>query len=261
MSGATVIGPRHVRNGRTNEDALGWRSFDGRPAGLRTVAAVSDGHGSDLCSRSEQGANLAVHAAVLAAEEVVRSVPQGTADRAWMVVERTQQMWLSAVDRDLSHRPLAPEQVRRIAEAGSGDERIAYGCTLLVCAVTESEVLLGQIGDGEIAALREDGAGWFPLGPNPQQSPGASDSLCLPGAEERARTAVLDASLPSLMMLMTDGCTNAYNTTEELLTVGADTIRLERETGLRRANLTLETWLGSTAERTEDDATLIAVWM
>ena len=120
---------------------------------------------------------------------------------------------------------------------------------------------LGQVGDGEIAAVRDDGAGWFPLGPNPNQVAGSSDSLCLPGAEERARTAVLDGDPPALMMLMTDGCTNAYNTADELLTVGADTIRLEQETGLRRANLTLESWLGSTAERTEDDATLVAVWM
>ena len=256
-----MIGPRHVRTGRGNEDALGWRSFDGRPGGLRTVAAVSDGHGSDLCPRSERGANLAVQAAVLAAEEVVGSGPEGGEDRALQVVRQTRRLWLSAVDRDLAHRPLPTEQRMRITEGGGGDERIAYGCTLLVCAVTDTEVLLGQVGDGEIAALAPDGSGWFPLGPNPQQQPGASDSLFLPGADERARTAVLDPAVPSLVMLMTDGCSNAYSSTDELLTVGAETVRLERGTGLRRATLTLESWLVSTAERTEDDATLVAVWM
>lgn len=260
VSGATVVGPRHVRAGRGNEDALGWRSFDGRQ-GLRTVAAVADGHGSNLCPRSERGANLAVQAAVLAAEEVITSVTDGEAEMASMMVRRTLSMWHSAVDRDLTHRPLSPEQLHRIGAHGDGDERMAYGCTLLVCAVTDESVMLGQVGDGEIAAVREDGAGWFPLGPNPNPVPGSSDSLCLPGADDRARTAVLQDEQPALMMLMTDGCTNAYNTADELLTVGADTIRLEQSTGLRRANLTLESWLGSTAERTEDDATLVAVWM
>ena len=260
MSGATVVGPRHVRAGRGNEDALGWRSFD-RAQGLRTVAAVADGHGSSLCPRSERGANLAVHAAVLAAEEVLATVTQSQSAVASTLVERTRSLWLSAVDRDLAARPLPPDQLLHIGSQGHDDQRIAYGCTLLVCAVTDEQVVLGQVGDGEIAAVREDGSGWFPLGPNPNQVPGSSDSLCLPGAEERARTAVLDGDPPALMMLMTDGCTNAYNSAEELLTVGADTIRLEQETGLRRANLTLESWLGSTAERTEDDATLVAVWM
>ena len=260
VSGATVVGPRHARSGRGNEDALGWRSFDGRN-GLRTVAAVADGHGSALCPRSERGANLAVQAAVLAAEEVIASVTDSDPAVASKIVRRARSLWLSEVERDLAHRPLPPDQLVKITSHGDGDQAIAYGCTLLLCAVTDEQVLLGQVGDGEIAAVREDGAGWFPLGPNPNQVPGSSDSLCLPGAEDRARTAVLDDAPPALMMLMTDGCTNAYNTVDELLTVGADTLRLEQETGLRRANLTLESWLGSTAERTEDDATLVAVWM
>jgi hypothetical protein len=171
-------------------------------------------------------------------------------------------LWREAVDRDLAARPLSREQLDLVAQAGpQTDQRLAYGCTLLVCAVTGSTVLLAQIGDGGIATLTDDGRGWFPLGPNPEHGRGASDSLCLPGAEDRARTARLDADLPHLVMLMTDGCTNAYPTTEELLMVGADTVRLEASTGLRRANLALESWLVTTADATEDDATLVSVWM
>jgi serine/threonine protein phosphatase PrpC len=262
VSGASLCGPRHLRAGRGNEDALGWRSFNGSDSELRTVAVVADGHGSEVCSRSDRGAALAVECGLLAAEEVLTVLPEGAPDRARMMVQQVKTLWNAAVDADLQQRPLGPTQSELIAAASpTGDPRIAYGCTMLIAAVTATEVLLGQIGDGEIAALTQDGAGWFPLGPNPQHQPGASDSLCLPGAEQRARTASLDAQLPAMLMLMTDGCTNAYQSRDELLLVGADTVRLEEETGLRRANLALETWVASTAERTEDDATLVAVWL
>ncbi|MFI7586034.1 protein phosphatase 2C domain-containing protein [Spongisporangium articulatum] len=262
VSGASVLGPRHARAGRVNEDALGWSPFDRSLEPLRTVAAVSDGHGSPMCSRSERGAAIAVQAGLTAGQTLLRGAGgTGSADPRELIALASH-LWRDAVDRDLAAHPLSPEQVELVEQAGPHtDLRLAYGCTLLLCAVTGTSVLLAQIGDGGIATLTDDGRGWFPLGPNPEHGRGASDSLCLPGAEDRARTATLDAGLPHLLMLMTDGCTNAYPSTEDLLMIGADTVRLEAETGLRRANLTLESWLATTADATEDDATLVSVWM
>jgi len=86
--GASVRGASHLRNGLPNQDAIGWqahgahdqaqrsapdgaedrRSDDARLDGARAesamLLAVSDGHGSNRCFRSQTGASLAVRCAL-----------------------------------------------------------------------------------------------------------------------------------------------------------------------------------------------------
>ena len=58
----SAIGKTHVRKGTPNQDAVGFYQFPG--SGSACVLAVSDGHGSEKCARSEIGSSLAVNSAI-----------------------------------------------------------------------------------------------------------------------------------------------------------------------------------------------------
>ena len=56
--GASVRGAAHLSSGAPNQDAIHWLPEDG--AGPPVILAVSDGHGSAKCIRSDVGSRLAV---------------------------------------------------------------------------------------------------------------------------------------------------------------------------------------------------------
>src|SRR5579871_5179233 len=87
--GGTCRGPSHVAADLPNQDAIAWNTGNGSDAPL--VLAVSDGHGSPNCFRSDAGSRFSVEAAleVLAPITVIPDA-QGARRLAMMLVNAWQ---------------------------------------------------------------------------------------------------------------------------------------------------------------------------
>ena len=189
-----------------------------------TVAlAIADGHGSS--KHADIGARLAVHVALNA---LVRFA-EDLGERASNLIE---------VQKYAEH-PLRVQIVREWKErvhAKSGDSEtplVDYGSTLLVALATPDFLLVGQLGDGDILLVNEDGTVDVPLPADPEAFADETPSLCLPEAEHSFRLRVLPTpKQETLLLLATDGYSKSYPTDVAFRQIGPDYLDLIRKYGV-----------------------------
>ena len=270
-AGQKVRGAQHVRDSKPNQDDLRWQ-----PIGERgVVLAVSDGHGSDHCFRSHTGAQLAVKVAVDLLAKVVSAKPgppdEGTSVRVWNQLPlMLTSLWVAAVRRDLQERPFTVDEqalLRTVEGAAGGatdQQLLAYGATLLAVAATERYLMLLQIGDGEILLVADDSEEALSALPeDPTLIANETPSLCLPHAHEcfRRRVLRLDGAVPRLVLLITDGYPNSFETGAGFRQVGRDLRDAIRRRGLDAVEADLARWLDEASrEGSGDDCTLGLIW-
>jgi hypothetical protein len=246
---ATCTGPSHVRRGVAREDAVTATGRDGVLA-----VAVSDGHGMARAFRAHVGSQLAADVAVAEALTARQrwGGPVSDIDAAtWLAEEFTNVVlhkWRALVRQ---HRDANPFTEAELASAGYGsgeldigdgedrigpagqdgaalqladdDALVAYGTTLLVAMAAGRRVLAWQLGDGDLVAA----IGGRPTGPvvpvDPTLFGNRTTSLCLPGAEQQARSGALylDAE-PVLLVIATDGFGNAMVADDWQQQLGSD---------------------------------------
>ncbi len=213
-----VIGANHLRSGKPCQDEAGlWVVAD-------TVAlAIADGHGSS--KHADIGARLAVHVALNA---LVRFA-EDLGERASNLIE---------VQKYAEH-PLRVQIVREWKErvhTKSGDSEtplVDYGSTLLVALATPDFLLVGQLGDGDILLVNEDGTVDVPLPADPEAFADETPSLCLPEAEHSFRLRVLPTpQQETLLLLLTDGYSKSYPTDAAFKQIGPDYLNLIRKYGV-----------------------------
>jgi hypothetical protein len=270
--GHSVRGASHVRAGLPNQDAIRWLPESG--TGLPLVLAVSDGHGSARCFRSDVGARLAVETATQVTQEFLDSLPDSlnlSAIKRWAeenlpraIVHR----WKDRVADDIFAHPLPKANLDRL-EANEDvtkrrqvvlDPLLAYGATLLTVLVTESFILYLQLGDGDILTVSEAGeVSRPPLPADARLFANETTSLCSRDAwrEFRSHFQVLSGSPPALILVSTDGYTNSFRDEAGFLQVGADFLALIRADGLDAVHESLESWLSEASRNgSGDDITL-----
>ena len=213
-----VIGANHLRSGKPCQDEAGWQVVSS------TVAvAVADGHGTSR--HGDVGSRLAVQVTLAA---LVRFT-EDLGERASNPIE---------VQKYAEH-PLRAQIVRewkeRVrAKAESDDPQfLEYGSTVLAAVATPDFLLLGQLGDGDILLVDEDGTVNVPLPADPASFADETHSLCLPEAEHAFRVRVLPApERETLLLLSTDGYGKSYPTDAAFKQIGPDYLHLVREHGI-----------------------------
>lgn len=269
--GASVRGTSHVRDGRPNQDALCWYPESG--CGANLVVAVSDGHGSPRCFRSDVGSSIAVSVSVDVGRELLATTPGPPAsiqDRAGgTVTAEIVDRWTRHVTQAIEARPFTAEELADVERAGplgrhAVDENplLAYGATLLLAVVSDASALFVQLGDGDILTVGPDGRTTRPLATDTRLFANETTSLCMPGAAGEFRIGarpLLDDGL-RVILLATDGFANAYPDDESFLEVGPDLVAHVRDEGLRAVSDRLEGWLGQAARHSGDDVTAAVVW-
>ncbi|MHB1876148.1 MAG: protein phosphatase 2C domain-containing protein [Streptosporangiaceae bacterium] len=222
---ASARGAAHVAAEMPNQDAAGAGPIGTGPSGdLGLVAAVADGHGHRRHPRSARGSRLAVSVGLAVGAEIAGQVLAGagppgadpgpdTGRLARLLAEHAApaivQRWRAAVLADVAADPLTDaEQDQRPPD---DDPAIAYGSTLLLAVVAGPWLLLAQIGDGDVVAVRADGGALLPVPADPSLDGQATTSLCGRHATADFRFAVVDTdSTPLLAVLLgTDGYGNA----------------------------------------------------
>ncbi len=218
-----VIGANHLRSGKPCQDEVGVCAV------ADTVAvAVADGHGTS--KHADVGARLAVHVTLAA---LVRFA-EDLGERASNLME---------VQKYAEH-PLRVQIVRewmaRVRAKAGDDETplLDYGSTILAALATPDFLLVGQLGDGDILLVAEDGTVDVPLPADPAAFADETSSLCLPEAEHLFRVRVLPApSQETLLLLSTDGYSKSYSTEAAFRKIGPDYLDLVRKDGMCGLNL------------------------
>ena len=187
------------------------------------AVAVADGHGTSR--HGDVGARLAVQVALAA---LVRFT-EDLGERASNPIEV----------RKYAEHPLRAQLVRewkgRVRAKAESDETPLreYGSTVLAAMATPDFLLLGQLGDGDILLVDDDGTVNVPLPADPASFADETLSLCLPEAEHALRVRVLPApERESLLLLSTDGYGKSYPTDAVFKQIGPDYLGLVREHGI-----------------------------
>ncbi|MDR3349409.1 MAG: protein phosphatase 2C domain-containing protein [Acidaminococcales bacterium] len=216
---ASAQGERHKKHGQPCEDfALHYR--DER----HSFAVVSDGHGNDMCFRSGRGARFACEAAAECFNNFTDQILVGYFRRGKFgprdfcpafdrilpgLCASIHEAWKRRVLYDWRHD--APDFGTLNLDPAGYDENIfvAYGCTLIAVAATNSFWFGVQIGDGKCVTL-EDGGGFSePIPWDETCQFNITTSLCEENAPELFRH-FAGAELPEALFIGTDGVDTSF---------------------------------------------------
>jgi len=275
--GRSIRGASHVRAGLPNQDAiLCWTQASGADSppqkGLPLILAVSDGHGSAKCFRSDVGAFFAVWAAV---QEMLHLLGNQSDLCNLSLIKRTAEerlpqelvrKWEQKMKERIESIPFSSKELDGLEKkegfvarkAVEANPLLAYGATLLSVLVTEAFILYLQLGDGDILTVSETGEVTRPLPRDERLFANETTSLCSPDAwrDFRVRFQPL-VSPPALILLSTDGYANSFRDEASFLKVGSDLLKIFRSGSLTQVDDCLEMWLNEASQvGSGDDITL-----
>ena len=207
------------------------------------AVAVADGHGAS--KHADVGARLAVHVALTS----LMRFAEDLGERASNLMEV----------QECAKHPLRVQIVRewtaRVRAKVGDDEAplLDYGSTILAALATPDFLLVGQLGDGDVLLVAEDGTVDIPLPADPAAFADETPSLCLPDAWHSLRMRALPVpSQETLLLLSTDGYSKSYPTDAAFRQIGPDYLDLVRKDGV--SDLDLQGFLEQvTAQGAGDD--------
>lgn len=264
--GRAVCGASHRRSGIPLQDAIRWIPPNG--SGPSLALALADGHGSSLCVRSKEGAELAVETATLLLHEFHLQHPgyekselRRSAEE--QIPKELVARWRQRVAVHLEGNPLVAEELDRV-EPGLGpsarsaleaDPFLAYGSTVLAALATSSYVLFFQLGDGDFLIVSANGETKRPWPRDARLLGVETTSLCMPQAWNEVRLGVQKVSRRSaeLLLLCTDGYSNSFREEKGFLNVGRDFLEIIRSEGMEKVSESLDAWLAETSEHGSGD--------
>jgi serine/threonine protein phosphatase PrpC len=252
--GRTVRGASHRRRQLPNQDALAYS-----PGSI----AVADGHGSSACCRSGTGSAFAVK---IALEVVGTLAPDLDFSRRFLddvesaLKDRLVSTWRDTVSAHLAANPFSPGELSLL---GSRGPFVAYGSTLMAAFATDSQILLLQIGDGDILIVYSRDHVVRPWPRDPRLLGVETTSLCTEDAVSnihlRVEPLVHEGELvsPPLVLLSTDGYSNSFRGDSDFLKVGGDVLEMIEQDGFESVERDLEGWLDEASRLgSGDDVTL-----
>lgn len=266
----SVRGASHVRSGAPNQDAVRVDvPLSRRKASL---LAVSDGHGSPRCFRSDQGSRLAVDVAIrmtrLFLDELI-GMP--TAGQKKEIEQRMPSLlvreWRKHVEHHWHETPITIQERATLGltpddPTPEDPPFIAYGATLLMAAVSDLYVFYLQLGDGEILEVSGDPPqAYSPLPPDSSLIANETTSLCQPEAAKLFRFCFrpIQGERPSLLLACTDGYSNAFASRDGFLQVGTDFLRLSQEMKTKALGKSLQGWLNEASSSGSGDDVSVAM--
>ncbi|MEJ7707563.1 MAG: PP2C family serine/threonine-protein phosphatase [Nocardioidaceae bacterium] len=242
-----------MQRGLPNQDAHRVRSANG---GSTVILAAADGHGDQRCVRADVGSQLAVHIAVASARQLLER-PDGTglADLAASLPAAIVADWNVAVAKHYSRHPWTETERGRMGAAAS--HREAYGSTVLIAVACEADLLLAQIGDGDILVVAADGVTRRPLQPQTGPVGGETWSVAAEDAAYRAVTYCGSTDDVRMLLMATDGYANSFASPEWEEALGADYLRLIDTRGAAWLAKSLPSWVEASAAAAGDDVTVL----
>ena len=250
----SVKGARHRRDSKSCQDGYKLKEEDGT-----VLLAIADGHGSERCPYSADGASIAAEASLEVIDELrlghlqsgnLSSMKSYAAD---VLPQRIVKAWKNKIKK-------VHEEKKRGKETEADDEFfIQYGTTLLTVLATSSFLIYLQLGDGDILSVAEDASVTRPLPPEKRLLGDETTSLCTPDAWKEVSVSVhpIVENPPALILLSTDGYSNSFVSEKNFIKTGSDYLHLIREYGIEHVDKHLKKWLDDATEQgSGDDITL-----
>ena len=252
----SVRGLSHLKKNNPNEDSVSLTSLGNHTL----ITAISDGHGSDACFRSQTGSRFAV----TVFENIFQTSPVfNTTEELQQFVEQVPALvikqWKELVENDLR---LYPYSLVEQSDECKANPYLPYGCTLLGSCITPQYGIFIQIGDGDIFALFSEGHISKLVADDERLTGQAVTSLCLPEAENDFRTSIYDFSKDSLDVIImgTDGLGNSYGSDENLYAWATDIKAfIAQENGKELINENLSVWLDEVSSNGSADDISMAI--
>ena len=296
--GESARGRSHVRKGLPNQDSLEYSANDGVVVlaiadGHGSAKCFRSDRGSRFAVEVAQDALRELAAQPGALREPLSEISALLADG--QIARSIYARWNDKVKADLTRDPLAsvgeaplqaPPPAACAGEASPdmaatsattavvpprgapsaflpNETREPYGATLLAALLTDTFGLFLQLGDGDMLALTGDGIVERIVEHDPAHIANETKSLCggNPLADFRTSFQVWAGRPPRLIMLSTDGYSNAFREPHGFEQVAGDMGRIlaepEGELSLRRH---LRGWLQGASGFSGDDVTAGLVW-
>lgn len=266
---SSIVGDLHIKKNLPNQDAIAYYKLPGSAPAF--VMAVSDGHGSDKCPRSDVGSALAVNTAVkvfIDAWSVMQPKLDNTEDAektlALLNIERhvrkdiTKQLvdnWISAVENHASSIPFHAEQdlTKRL---------LAYGATLTVIFLCKHFTVCMRLGDCEVLIVDSD-MRVNRIAPRNKENVGEdTDSLCMPNADKRFSVSFHGSGDPDnrhgkLYLVCSDGYEKAFESNTGFEKSAIDFAKLVSSgKGRETVEHELESWLREYSNYSGDDVSV-----
>lgn len=255
--GEKVCGHSHKKRTISGcQDRFKTRSLDNA-----LIIAVADGHGSDKCKYSGDGAQYAVVVFCEYFDEYCDEYKENPND-------------LEKILRSIKDDKLPKEIIKKWQErvkarhdkkGNRGEFEVSlYGTTLLGLLITDSFYFALQLGDGDILSIAKDGTTSHVT----QTKKILGTETYSMSSKESWKDMIVEIrhvatkdEFPILFMLSTDGLANSFINEDEFLKNGSDYLSLLREHGEEKIEENLERWLSETTNSgSGDDISLVLAY-
>lgn len=249
--GESVVGASHVIQKAKCQDAIRLTTIDDCE-----IIAVADGHGSKSCPYSSSGSLMAVNTFTYLMKRLYASYKDDLSalhtyfnrDGKIKVAQAIDQEWKRRVRKAFSRT----KETVPLTEDGSKDLKAIYkmyGTTLLGLFIAPTFAFVFQLGDGDVMLVNETSI--EPLVSREKILGVETHSLSKEHSWEAAHTEVFhleSVSLPTMIMLSTDGMANSYVNDAEFEKTCRDYYDLIVEHGPEAIAENLQQWLKETTE-------------
>ena len=247
----SIIGASHIRKGLVCEDCSAYGITSGEIDA--TVIAVADGHGSEQCVFSSEGAQAAVESFKQTIETYLDNYDTwddilGNQMHSKRLKNNISLLWrkkvveqhikknrelktnveISGTSTLLAFRKCIENHVGRI-----DFNYMPYGTTLIGAAMVEDCLLVYQIGDGQVVFI--DGNGAKSIGKLDKLLGVETYSLAGENPDSHAEVSVLNLKKhrlrPYMLMLVTDGFDNSYSDHNSFLNACKDYYKMANTRG------------------------------
>lgn len=203
VHGVSRRGGSHARNNKPNQDSVHCSQFS-IAENVCSAVIVSDGHGSDVYTRSHIGAHLATASAFEVFSKFALKYYLGNENDRNSTNTYYKQSFAKAI-----HRAWRDEILKECSEE-SGDAPLqSYGCTLLAVFIFMGKAYFFQLGDGEIYIQGNDGS-LVTLIPFDKEPGEQTDSMCDMHAWKKAEVVIRDVSRINMILVASDGLSKSF---------------------------------------------------
>ena len=268
---ATEVGYNHIKISKVCEDASEFYDDE-----KMHICVVADGHGSDNYPRTEYGSKYAVDAAIECVIDFVntadpKDVLKDNDNNYCMLNQLAKSIlkgWYQSVEENFNKRPFSEEELLLVSEkykrkyiSDNEEERHiekAYGCTLILFAVTEEYSFGLQIGDGKCVYIDFNGEFSEPIPWDENCQLNVTTSICDSDAIDEFRYFVTEKK-PTAVFIGSDGIDDSYASKEELYALYRSILKIFIENGVEVGKSEIKEYLPVLTKKGSGDDVSVAL--
>lgn len=254
MAYSSVRGNLHKLRQVPNQDAIDVKELENI-----VIVSLADGHGSQVCFRSDLGASMAVEISgtVIADKLLNTDCDLNCIEKDLKNISmEISEMWEKTALDHLAKNAFTDEEVLSLNDVKQGhlgrNALLAYGTTLMTVLLSKDKIIVLNIGDAELLLKYKEEGKVEVLNPSKRVG-NETESLSLPDAHKYFTSHVYETGAMDALLLATDGYPNSFKVEEGYLKVIDDLINISETHGISAIQDNLESWLVDTSEKGSGD--------